>query len=89
MASLLETQPLRKPDVARGEAALLSLGLSSQEQSQLSAFLTAVPDPDAAIHYLVRLKQQDREGMERLARSNSGLQRFVTVAAPATISRVL
>ena len=81
MASL-ETQPLRKPAVARGEAALLSLGLSPEDQDQLKAFLAAAPDPDAAIHYLVSLKQQHPgAALERLVHSSFGLQRFITVAS--------
>jgi glutamate-ammonia-ligase adenylyltransferase len=81
MASLLETQPLRKPALVRGEAALLSLDLPPEEQARLKAFLAAAADPDAAIHYLLSLKQQQREALERLAHSPSGLQHFVTVAS--------
>ncbi len=81
MASLLETQPLRKPAVVRGEAALLSLGLPAEEQDRLKAFLAAAADPDAAIHYLVGLKQHHREALERLTQSPSGLQHFVTVTS--------
>jgi [glutamine synthetase] adenylyltransferase / [glutamine synthetase]-adenylyl-L-tyrosine phosphorylase len=81
MASLLETQPLRKPAVARGEAALLSLELSPEEQDRLKAYLGAAPDPEAAVHYLVSLKQHHRDALERLAHSPAGLQHFVTVAS--------
>src|SRR5580700_3484193 len=81
MASLLETQPLRKPAQVRGEAALLSLGLPPEEQDRLKAFLAAAADPDAASHYLVRLKQHQREALERLMQSPSGLQHFVTVTS--------
>src|ERR1700728_3022756 len=81
MASLLETQPLRTSALVRGEAALLSLGLPPEEQDQLKAFLAAAADPDAAIHYLVRLKQHQREALERLMQSPSGLQYFVTITS--------
>src|ERR1700722_3445461 len=81
MASLLETQPLRKPALVRGEAALLSLGLPPEEQDRLKTFLAAAADPDAAIHYLVSLKQHQREALDRLMRSPSGLQHFVTVTS--------
>ncbi len=80
MASLLETQPLRKPALVRGEAALLSLDLPSEQQDRLKAFLGAAPDPDTAIHYLVSLKQQHQD-LERLLHSPSGLQHFVTVTS--------
>jgi [glutamine synthetase] adenylyltransferase / [glutamine synthetase]-adenylyl-L-tyrosine phosphorylase len=82
MASLLETQPLRKPALVRGEAAVLSLGLPAEEQNRLKAFLAAAADPDAAIHYLVSLKQQHPgDALERLLHSPSYLQHFVTVAS--------
>ncbi len=81
MASLTEIQPRRKPAVARGEAAILSLGLPHAEQDQLQAYVAAAPDPEAAIHYLLSLKQQKREALERLAHSPSGLQRFVTATS--------
>jgi len=81
MPSLLETQPLRKPGLVRGEAALLSLGLPPEEQARLKAYLGAAADPDAAIHYLLSLKQHQPEALERLMRSPSGLQYFVTVTS--------
>ena len=81
MASLLETQPLRKPALVRGEAALLSLGLPPEEHDRLTAYLRAAPSPDAAIHYLLSLKQQQPEAIDRLAHSPSGLQHFVTVTS--------
>jgi [glutamine synthetase] adenylyltransferase / [glutamine synthetase]-adenylyl-L-tyrosine phosphorylase len=82
MPSLLETQPLRKPGLVRGEAALLSLGLPPEEQARLKAYLGAAADPDAAIHYLLSLKQQYQgDALERLMRSPSGLQYFVTVTS--------
>ncbi|MGA2211825.1 MAG: glutamine-synthetase adenylyltransferase [Bryobacteraceae bacterium] len=81
MASLLETQPLRTPALVRGEAALQSIGLVPEEQDRLQACLTAAADPDAAVHYLLSLKQQQPEALERLVHSKFGLQRFVTVAS--------
>jgi [glutamine synthetase] adenylyltransferase / [glutamine synthetase]-adenylyl-L-tyrosine phosphorylase len=81
MASLLETQPLRTPALVRGEAALQSLDLPSEEQDRLKAYLGAATDPDAAIHYLLSLKQHKREALERLLQSPSGLQHFVTVTS--------
>src|SRR5580698_2013028 len=81
MASLLETQPLRKPALVRGEAAILSLGLPSEEQDRLKTFLAAAADPDAAVHYLLSLQQHQPEALERLVQSPSGLQHFVTVTS--------
>jgi len=81
MASLLESRQLRKPAVARGEAALLALDLAPEKRQQLSAFLTAAADPDAVIHYLLALNQHAPEALRRFAASPSGLQRFITVAS--------
>ena len=81
MASLLETQPLRKPAVARGEAALLALGIPPKEQQELRSSLASAVDPDAAIHYLLSLKQHGPEALERLLQSPSGLRNFVTVTS--------
>src|SRR5271170_2772202 len=81
MASLVETQPLRTPALVRGEAALLSLDLPSEEQARLKTFWTAAADPDAAIHYLLSLKQHQPQALERLVHSPSGLQHFVTVTS--------
>jgi len=81
MASLLETQPLRTPALVRGEAALQSLDLPSEEQDRLKAYLGAAIDPDAAIHYLFRLKQHQPKALERLLQSPAGLQHFVTVTS--------
>ncbi len=58
--------PLRKPALARGEAALLSLGLPPEEQDQVKVLLASAADPDAAIHYLVSLKQQQPDAFQRL-----------------------
>ena len=49
MASLLETMPLRKPALARGEAALLSLGLTPEEQDQVKVLLASAADPGGAM----------------------------------------
>jgi glutamate-ammonia-ligase adenylyltransferase len=81
MASLLETQPLRKPALVRGEAALLSLGLPTEEQDRLKAYLGAAADPDTATHYLLSLKQHQPGAMERLVHAPSGLQHFITVTS--------
>src|ERR1700733_11508450 len=81
MASLLETIPLRKPALARGEAALLSLGLTPEEQDQVKVLLASAADPDAAIHYLVSLKQKQPAAFERLVQSPSGLKYLIAVAS--------
>ncbi len=81
MASLLETMPLRKPALARGEAALLSLGLTFEEQEQVKVLLASAADPDAAIHYLVSLKQKQPAAFERLVQMPSARKYLIAVAS--------
>jgi glutamate-ammonia-ligase adenylyltransferase len=81
MPSLLDALPLRKPTHARGEAALLSLGLSNPEQDQVKVLLASAADPDAAIHYLVSLRQQPTDAFTRLLQAPSTLRYLVTVAS--------
>ncbi|MGA2877396.1 MAG: glutamine-synthetase adenylyltransferase [Bryobacteraceae bacterium] len=81
MASLLETMPLRKPALARGEAALLSLGLAPEEQDQLKVLLASAADPEAAIHYLVSLKQKQPAAFGRLVQTPLVLKYLIAVAS--------
>jgi glutamine synthetase adenylyltransferase len=81
MPSLLETLQLRKPAVARGEAALFSLGLNPQERDQVMALLASAADPDAAIHYFLGLKQHQPDAFGRVVRSSSALKYLITVAS--------
>src|ERR1700722_7091397 len=81
MPSLLDVLPSRKPATARGEAALLSLGLSNPEQDQIKVLLASAADPDAAIHYLVSLRQQQTDAFARLLQAPSALKYLVTAAS--------
>ena len=81
MPSLLETMPLRKPALARGEAALLSLGLSTEEQDQVKVLLASAADADAAIHYLVSLKQKQPDAFSRLVQTPALLKYLIAVAS--------
>jgi len=81
MPRLLEALPLRKPALARGEAALLSLDFSTEEQDQVKVLLAAAADPDAAIHYLVSLKQKHPEAFKRLIQSPAVLRYLIAVAS--------
>ncbi len=78
---LLDTMPLRKPAPVRGEAALVSLGLSNPEQDQLKVFLASSADPEAAIHYLVSLKQKQPEAFARLVETPAALRHLIAVAS--------
>src|SRR5271170_4261079 len=81
MSRLLEALPLRKPALARGQAAVLSLSLAPEKQDQLTMLLASSADPDAAIHYLVRLRQQQPEAFQRLVQNHSVLKYLITVGS--------
>jgi len=85
MPSLLETSLLRKPAAARGEAAPHSLGealgLSNEEQDQVKTLLTSLADPDAGVHYLVRLRNLQPDAFRRLVQTPAVLKYLITVAS--------
>jgi len=86
MPSLLVTKPLRKPAPVRGESALLSLGLSSEQLDPLKLLVATAPDPEAAIHYLVALqqgllKQNQADMFQRLMETPACLKYFVTLTS--------
>jgi len=81
MPSLLDALPSRKPAHARGEAALLSLGLTNPEQDQLKVLLASAVDPDAALHYLVNLRQQRTDAFALLLQTPSALKYLIAVAS--------
>ncbi len=79
MSSLLETIPFRQLRRAQDEMAALESGLPPAFQNTIEALLAPAADPDAAVHYLVSLKQQKPDAFETLARSQSGLQDLIAV----------
>jgi len=81
MPSLLDTTSLRKSALAHGEAALASLGLPGEQLEQVKMLVASAADPEAAIHYLVRLKQNRPDDFQRLAQAQPFLKYFVTVAS--------
>ena len=78
MPSLLETTPSRTSALVRGEAALLSLGLSDEQAKML---LASAADADAVVHYLVSLKQLNPDVFRSLLATPSVLKYFTTVAS--------
>jgi glutamate-ammonia-ligase adenylyltransferase len=79
MSSLLETIAFRQLRRAQSEMAVLESGLPPAIQNTLEVLLASAADPDAAVHYLVSLKQQKPEAFDTLARSQSGLQDLIAV----------
>src|SRR5580704_4970571 len=81
MPSLLESMSLRQPALARGEAALVSLGFSQEEQDQVKVLLASSADPDAAGHYLVKLWQQHPDALHSMVQTQPVLKHLLTVAS--------
>src|ERR1700737_3186947 len=79
MSSLLETIAFRQLRRAQSEMAVLESGLPPAIQNTLEVLLASAADPDAAVHYLVSLKQQKPDAFDTLARSQSGLQNLIAV----------
>jgi [glutamine synthetase] adenylyltransferase / [glutamine synthetase]-adenylyl-L-tyrosine phosphorylase len=78
MPSLLDTTPPRAPAHMRGEAALLSLGLSEEQAKML---LASAVNAEAVVHYLVSLKQLKPEVFPGLLATPTVLKYFITVAS--------
>ncbi|MGP0074425.1 MAG: glutamine-synthetase adenylyltransferase [Bryobacteraceae bacterium] len=78
MPSLLETTALRAPAHLRGEAVLLSLGLSDEQSKML---LASAADADAVVHYLASLKQRHPGVFQALLAAPTALKYFITVAS--------
>lgn len=79
MSSLLETIAFRRPRRAQDEMGVLESGLPTDFQNTIELLLASSADPDAAVHYLVSLKQQKPGSFEKLAVSQAGLQNLIAI----------
>ncbi len=74
MPTLLETISFRQRGRAQSELAAIGAGLPEGLQNQIETLLVSAADPDAALHYLLSLKQQKPAAFEKLALSPQSLQ---------------
>jgi glutamate-ammonia-ligase adenylyltransferase len=79
MSSLLETIPLRQPARARSELVALSSAIPREIEDHIEKLLVSAADPDAAIHYLVCLKQQQPDAFQQIVHSPASLQYLIAV----------
>jgi len=79
MPSVFETIPFRQIRRAQSELAAVGDGLPAQVSNQVETLLVSAADPDAALHYLLNLKQRKPAEFEKLALSPHWLQYLVTV----------
>ena len=74
MPTLLETIPFRQRGRAQSELAAIASGLPEGIQNQIETLLVSAADPDAALHFLLSLKQHKPAAFEKLALSPQSLQ---------------
>jgi [glutamine synthetase] adenylyltransferase / [glutamine synthetase]-adenylyl-L-tyrosine phosphorylase len=79
MPTVFDTIPFRQVRRAQSELLAVGDGLPASLQPQIESALVSAADPDAALHYLLTLKQRKPEEFERLALSPHLLQYLVTV----------
>src|ERR1700733_13162308 len=79
MTTLFETIPFRLVRRAQTELAAVGGDLPEAVQNQIETLLVAAADPDAALHYLLSLKQQKPAAFEKLVTSAQHLQYLAAV----------
>ena len=89
MTTLFETIPFRLVRRAQTELAAVGGDLPEAVQNQIETLLVAAADPDAALHYLLSLKQQKPAAFEKLVTSAQHLQYLAAVEHHALDLEVL
>lgn len=78
MQRLLEEIEFRNPFRARSDIARLGDGIPEAILTRIQVLLASVPDPDEALHYLERLRQES-PAFERLTSSPTALRYLLSV----------
>jgi len=79
MPLFLESIAFRQPRRAQGELSALLGGLPAPAQNYIETLLVSTADPDAGVHYLAALRQQNPAAFERIADSQTHLQYLIAV----------
>lgn len=79
MQRLADRVKFRDPDRAAVRIASLSTELGETAQARVRSLLAVCPDPDEALHYLDRLRQERPDAFRRLVASAAGLPYLITV----------
>ena len=74
MQSLLDAVEFRDPARARGAALRLETGLPERIAARIQVLLAAVPDPDTALRFLERLRQEAPSAFDRITSSTGALR---------------
>lgn len=81
MKRLLEIVRFQDSSRAAEQIARLTPKLAPEVQTGIRALLSACPDPDRALHMLVRMQESKGEAFDRLTSSVAGLSFLITVFA--------
>jgi glutamate-ammonia-ligase adenylyltransferase len=78
MQRLLEAVEFRNPSRAREDIARLGGGIPERIAARIQALLASVPDPDEALHFLERLRQDCPAAFNRISSSPAALRCLMT-----------
>jgi len=78
MQRLLEAVEFRNPSRAREDIARLGSGIPERIAARIQVLLAHVPDPDEALHFLERLRQECPAAFNRISSSPATLRCLIT-----------
>jgi glutamate-ammonia-ligase adenylyltransferase len=78
MQHLLEAVEFRNPSRAREDIARLGGGIPERIRARIQSLLASVPDPDEALHFLERLRQDGPDAFNRITSSPAALRCLIT-----------
>ena len=78
MQRLLEAVEFRNPSRAREDIARLGNGIPERITARIQSLLASVPDPDEALHFLERLRQDYPAAFNRISSSPAALRCLIT-----------
>src|SRR5579862_1339890 len=78
MQRLLEAVEFRNPSRAREDIARLGGGIPERITARIQSLLASVPDPDEALHFLERLREENPAAFNRISSSPASLRGLIT-----------
>ncbi len=78
MQHLLDAVEFRNPSRAREDIARLGDGIPERIAARIQSLLASVPDPDEALHFLERLRQDSPAAFNRISSSPAALRCLIT-----------
>jgi glutamate-ammonia-ligase adenylyltransferase len=78
MQNLLEAVDFRNPSRAREDIARLGGGIPERIAARIQSLLASVPDPDEALHFLERMRQDCPAAFNRISSSPAVLRCLIT-----------